>query len=212
PGVTVQTDNLHLALAPDCLWRSQLCLDDLSLQNLTVAINTGDMPLAEPEPAVQAPPVTEISAPVALALRRLNLSNSRIIVDGTDVSLSLLQTGLNWQGRSLTLLPTQVSGLTVVLPAAPKNAAHAASYGQQKPPPLGETLRALFAAPLLPAMPEFTLPLDITIADLRGESWQIQGDQPVTISRFQLQAATRQQTLTLQQLTVQSPQGSLYAH
>lgn len=53
PGVTVQTDNLHLALAPDCLWRSQLCLDDLSLQNLTVAINTGDMPPAEPEPAVQ---------------------------------------------------------------------------------------------------------------------------------------------------------------
>ncbi|MBI0487353.1 translocation/assembly module TamB domain-containing protein, partial [Dickeya dianthicola] len=80
------------------------------------------------------------------------------------------------------------------------------------PQPLGETLRALFAAPLLPTMPEFTLPLDLTIVDLRGESWQIQGSQSVTLSRFQLQAATRQQTLTLQQLTVQSPQGALYAH
>ncbi|AYH49332.1 translocation and assembly module TamB [Dickeya fangzhongdai] len=211
PGVTVQTDNLHLALAPDCLWRSQLCLDDLSLQNLTVAINTSDMPPAEPEPVTQAAPVTEISAPVAVLLRRVNLSNSRIIVDGADVSLSLLQTGLNWQGRSLTLLPTQVSGLTVALPAAPKTpSTPPATAG--KPQPLGETLRTLFAAPLLPAMPEFTLPLDITIADLRGESWQILGGQPVTLSRFQLQAATRQQTLTLQQLTVQSPQGALYAH
>ncbi|MBI0542172.1 translocation and assembly module TamB, partial [Dickeya dianthicola] len=120
PGVTVQTDTLHLALAPDCLWRSQLCLDDLSLQNLTAAINTRDMPPAESESAAQTAPVTEISAPVAVALRRVNLSNSRITVDGVDVSLSLLQTGLSWQGRSLTLLPTQVSGLAVALPVAPK--------------------------------------------------------------------------------------------
>ncbi|MCI4067149.1 translocation/assembly module TamB [Dickeya dianthicola] len=211
PGVTVQTDTLHLALAPDCLWRSQLCLDDLSLQNLTAAINTRDMPPAESESAAQTAPVTEISAPVAVALRRVNLSNSRITVDGVDVSLSLLQTGLSWQGRSLTLLPTQVSGLAVALPVAPKTpSTPPATTG--KPQPLGETLWALFAAPLLPTMPEFTLPLDLTIADLRGESWQIQGSQSVTLSRFQLQAATRQQTLTLQQLTVQSPQGALYAH
>ncbi|MBI0437864.1 autotransporter assembly complex protein TamB [Dickeya dianthicola] len=211
PGVTVQTDTLHLALAPDCLWRSQLCLDDLSLQNLTAAINTRDMPPAESESAAQTAPVTEISAPVAVALRRVNLSNSRITVDGVDVSLSLLQTGLSWQGRSLTLLPTQVSGLAVALPVAPKTpSTPPATTG--KPQPLGETLRALFAAPLLPTMPEFTLPLDLTIVDLRGESWQIQGSQSVTLSRFQLQAATRQQTLTLQQLTVQSPQGALYAH
>ncbi|RNM23085.1 translocation/assembly module TamB [Dickeya undicola] len=211
PGVTVQADNLHLALALDCLWRSQLCLDDLSLQNLTVAINTRDMPPAAPEPVTQATPVTEISAPVAMLLRRVNLSNSRIIVDGTDVSLSLLQTGLNWQGRSLTLLPTQVSGLTVALPATPKTPS-TPPVTAGKPQPLGETLRTLFAAPLLPSMPEFTLPLDITIADLHGESWQILGDQPVTLSQFQLQAVTRQQTLTLQQLMLRSPQGALYAH
>ncbi|MBX9446213.1 autotransporter assembly complex protein TamB [Dickeya chrysanthemi] len=209
PGVTVQADSLHLALSPACLWRSQLCLDDLSSQGLTVAVTTQDIPPSEPEP--QAAPVTEILAPVTVTLRRVNLNNSRIIVDGTDVSLVSLQAGLHWQGRSLTLQPTQVSGLTVVLPATPQ-ATPAQPAAAGKPPTLGETLRALFAAPLLPAMPEFTLPLDLDIADLRGESWLIQGGQPVTISRFQLQAATRQQTLTLQQLTVQSPQGALYAH
>ncbi|NKI75128.1 translocation/assembly module TamB [Dickeya sp. CFBP 2040] len=212
PGVTVQADRLHLALAPDCLWHSQLCIDDLSLQGLSVAISTHELPPAQPEAATQAAPVTEIRAPVAVALRHINLNDSRIMVDGAGVSLSLLQAGLNWQGRSLTLLPTLVSGLTVALPAATKTLP-APPAETDKPQPLGEMLRALFAAPLLPAMPEFTLPLDLTIADLRGESWvMVQGTQPVTVSRFQLQATTRQQTLTLQQLTVQSPLGALYAH
>ncbi|WP_038905504.1 autotransporter assembly complex protein TamB [Dickeya zeae] len=211
PGVSVQAERLHVSLTPGCLWRSQLCLDDLSLQGLTVAIDTQALPPADAEPPVHAAPVTEIRAPVSMALNHISLTDSRILVDGTDVSLNSLQTALNWQGRSLTLLPTQVSGLIVSLPATAK-APSTPTVTAVKPPPLGETLHALFAAPLLPAMPEFTLPLDLTIADLQGESWQVVGSQPVAISRVQLQAATRQQTLTLQQLTVQSPQGALYAH
>lgn len=36
--------------------------------------------------------------------------------------------------------------------------------------PLGESLKALFAKPLLPALPDFRLPLDLQIEEIQGNS------------------------------------------
>ncbi|MGM3174679.1 autotransporter assembly complex protein TamB [Dickeya lacustris] len=204
-GVSVQAQKLHLALQPACLWRSQVCLDELSLQRLNVRLDSRQLP---PEPADTAASVEEDRrAPVAIALRHLSLTDSQIEIDGTTLALSELQSGIRWQGRALTLSPTQLNGLTITLPPTPPSA-----------PPTGEAavalaqqLRTLFSAPLLPAMPEFSLPLDLTIDDFRGEDWRIQGASPLRISNVQLQAQARKQSLVIAQLKVVLPQGALYA-
>ncbi|SLM64386.1 MULTISPECIES: autotransporter assembly complex protein TamB [Dickeya] len=206
-GVSVEVQALHLAVQPSCLWHSQVCLDEVSLQRLRVRVDSSQQTPAAAE-AASSPTESDGRAPVAIALRHLRLSDSQIVIDGTAITLGTLQTGVNWQGRALTLLPTQLTGLELTVPPA--------SSAPARPPAeaavaLGERLRALFATPLLPAMPAFSLPLDLTIDDFRGEDWRIQGEQPLRISNVQLQAQTRKQALVLQQLRVVLPQGTLSA-
>ncbi len=39
PGVAVNAGEIHLAVGLDCLWRSSLCVNDLALKDINVAID-----------------------------------------------------------------------------------------------------------------------------------------------------------------------------
>lgn len=40
PGVAVNAGEVHLAVGLNCLWNSSLCVNDLSLKNINVAIDS----------------------------------------------------------------------------------------------------------------------------------------------------------------------------
>lgn len=44
PGVAVNAGEIHLAIGLDCLWRSSLCVNDLALKDINVAIDSKKMP------------------------------------------------------------------------------------------------------------------------------------------------------------------------
>ena len=48
-------------------------------------------------------------------------------------------------------------------------------------PPLGETLKAMFAKPLLPDLPDFKMPLDVDVQQILGEQLRITGDTDITV-------------------------------
>ncbi|URG53463.1 translocation/assembly module TamB [Pectobacterium quasiaquaticum] len=75
--------------------------------------------------------------------------------------------------------------------------------------PLVERLSELFSKPLLPDLPQFTLPLDLNIVEIHGEQLRLTGDQDILINNLFLQASTQQQHWRLDKLVVQSPQGGL---
>ncbi|QTF10674.1 translocation/assembly module TamB [Brenneria izadpanahii] len=273
PGVTVKAEVFHLSLAPGCLLRSQLCVNDLSAQNVDVAVDTKSLPASEETPA-PSEPLTELSAPFPIALRQLVLNNVHVTVDDTAISLGEFRTGMEWKERMLTLLPTKIGALLVALPKTPvdvledgkvtaaevaaavketaadvrasvengttqtieinktlpgaqtqpgetataaadkNNAAQkTAPAGDATPAqpeqPLGERLAELFSKPLLPDLPQFTLPLDLNIAEIHGEQLRLTGDQDILISDLRIQASTREQRLSLDKFIVQSPQGGL---
>ncbi|MBJ7223675.1 MULTISPECIES: autotransporter assembly complex protein TamB [unclassified Brenneria] len=268
PGVTVKAGEFHLSLAPGCLRRSQLCINDLSARNVDVAVDTASLPAADEAPP-SSEPLTELSAPFPIALRQLTLNNLRVTVDDTAISLAEFRTGMQWEGRKLTLLPTKISALLVALPKTPvdvledgkvtaaevaavvketaadvrqsvengasqtiqidktlsvpkprsetpadRSAAETLAGSAQQDDalpeqPLGERLAALFAKPLLPDLPQFTLPLDLNITEIHGEQLRLTGDQDILISDLRIQASTQNQRLRLSQFVVQSPQGGL---
>ncbi|MEC5320793.1 translocation/assembly module TamB domain-containing protein [Brenneria populi subsp. brevivirga] len=271
PGVTVTADEFHLSLAPRCLLRSQLCVNDLSARNIDVAVDTKSLPASEEAPA-PSEPLTELSAPFPIVLRQLALINLRVTVDDTAISLGEFRTGMEWRERMLTLQPTKIGALLIALPktlvdaleggkataaevaAAVKETAAdvrasmesgttrtieinktlsgaktrpdeaAAAAGEkggaaqdsasaadaaQPEQPLGARLAELFAKPLLPDLPQFTLPLDLNIAEIHGEQLRLTGDQDILISDLRIQASTQAQRLNLERFVVQSPQGSL---
>lgn len=232
PGVAVNAGQFHLSLDLSCFKRSSLCVNALTAQDVDVVVKTAEMaPSAPVEESNE--PIGDLSTPYPITLRKLALNNVKVTVDDTAISLGEFSTGAQWQERALTLRPTTVRALLIALPKTPVNplpealqpaAEKVADKVAEKttvapalvPPPaeeqpLGETLKALFAKPLLPDLPEIRLPLDITVEEINGEQLHLTGDTEVSITRLQLQASTKDQHIQLDRFDVRSPQGMLSA-
>lgn len=234
PGVAVTGGQLHLAVDSRCLWHSSVCINDLSLQDVNVVIDTSKMaPAAEEQPA--SSDNTDLSTPYPLQLSHLSLKNINVKVDETAISLGEFSSGMEWQSRQLTLAPTQISNFLLALPtpsqvatdqatdavasritATPEQAAAAKQQQieQQRiaaqQPPLADTLRALFAKPLLD-LPDFRLPLDVKVENIAGDNLRVSGATDLTINHLQLQAEAIQHKIVLKTLRIQAIQGLLSA-
>lgn len=230
PGVTVNAGQFHLSLDLACFKNSSLCVNALTVQDVDVVVKTKEMTPSAPVEETSEP-TTNLSTPYPITLRMLTLNNVKVSVDDTAISLGEFRTGAQWQERALTLLPTKISGLLIALPKTPQNplpeaiqpavevakkvgeqvdkAAKPAPVPEEKP--LGETLKELFAKPLLPDLPEIRLPLDITVKEISGEQLRLTGDTEVLITSLLLQASTQDQHIKLDNFDVKSPQGTLSA-
>ncbi|CAI1814886.1 Family of uncharacterised function (DUF490) [Serratia liquefaciens] len=230
PGVTVNAGQFHLSLDLACFKNSSLCVNALTAQDVDVVVKTKEMTPSAPVEETSEP-TTNLSTPYPITLRMLTLNNVKVSVDDTAISLGEFRTGAQWQERALTLLPTKISGLLIALPKTPQNplpeaiqpavevakkvgeqvdkAAKPAPLPEEKP--LGETLKELFAKPLLPDLPEIRLPLDITVKEISGEQLRLTGDTEVLITSLLLQASTQDQHIKLDNFDVKSPQGTLSA-
>ena len=230
PGVTVNAGQFHLSLDLACFKNSSLCVNALTAQDVDVVVKTKEMTPSAPVEETSEP-TTNLSTPYPITLRMLTLNNVKVSVDDTAISLGEFRTGAQWQERALTLLPTKISGLLIALPKTPQNplpeaiqpavevakkvgeqvdkAAKPAPVPEEKP--LGETLKELFAKPLLPDLPEIRLPLDITVKEISGEQLRLAGDTEVLITSLLLQASTQDQHIKLDNFDVKSPQGTLSA-
>ena len=215
PGVSVDAGRFHLALNLNCLLHSSVCVNALALQDVSVVVDSKKMtPASEPPPEESGS--TNLSTPYPITLRNVTLHNINVKVDDTAISLLDFSTGLQWQERALTLYPTRIQNLLIALPKAAQVANEEVVQPKVQQPqpdekPLGETLQALFAKPLLPALPDFRLPLDITVQSLLGEQLRITGDTDLTLSRLLVKAKTAETHLQLETFDIDSPQGQVSA-
>lgn len=214
PGVAVQVGQFHLSLDMGCLKQSELCLNVLSAQRVRVDVNTQALPPSEPQVA-PAQPLGRLSTPYPLLVRLLRLNDVQVNVDGTAIALTSLRSGAAWREQRVSVLPSHIQGLRIVLPpdsaSPPPPPSHQPGTRQTMPEPLGETLTALFARPLLPALSGLDLPLDVAISRISAEQVQIRAASEVDISSLELRAAVDQQRLTLHTLKILAKQGALTA-
>ena len=212
PGVNVKAATVHLALEPGCLWHSSLCVNDFSLADADIAIDTTKMPPSAPVTEEENGTVN-LSTPYPLTLSHVGLKNISLSIDGTSVALSDFSSGLQWQDINLTLLPTNLQGLQIALP---KTAVVEATEEQEKPPvaedvPLGETLNKLFAEPFLPQMTDVNLPINLDIQQFTATDLRLSGDTELTVHSLQLKASSINGDIKLDTLTVDSSQGKIDA-
>ncbi|WP_337065025.1 autotransporter assembly complex protein TamB [Rouxiella badensis] len=232
PGVDVKAGEFHLSVDLSCLRHRQLCINAVRAQDVSVVVKTNEMtPSTKTEPE-SSEPLTNLSTPYPIRLRLLTLNNVSVAIDDETVSLAEFRTGIEWKGRALTMLPTQINGLLVALPKTPqhplppvvqeatdKAVAKVSEKVTGKPaeapkpatpePPIGDTLKAIFDKPLLPNLPDFTLPLDLTIQQITGENLRLTGDTDLLVNRLLLKVTTENQRVRLDKLEVRSPQGSI---
>jgi len=213
PGVSVNAGTIHLAVDLNCLLHSSVCINDLTLKDISVVVDSKKMTLSTAPPAEESG-TSNLSTPYPISLRHVGLHNISVKVDESAISLADFTTGLQWQDRALTLNPTHIQSLLIALPKAAQVAKEQVVQPKIQQPqpdekPLGETLQALFAKPLLPALPDFQLPLDIDVQEILGEQLRITGDTDISVSRLRVKAKTLDRHMQLQTLEVDSNLGKL---
>ena len=132
-GVNVSDGELHLSLNASCLLHSQVCIDDISLKDVSVVVDTSKMAPAGEQKNSDDSSSGEISTPYPVFLRHIGLENINVKVDDTAISLASFSSGMAFEGRQLTLTPTRIESLLLALPKAKtvaQNSATAAVAGQ----------------------------------------------------------------------------------
>lgn len=215
PGVAVTAGQFHLGVKLRCLWDSSLCVNDLSLRDIYVAIDTSKMLPAAPVEEEDSGPLN-LSTPYPITLSRVALHNVNVKIDDTAVSLRDFTSGLNWQEKNLTLTPTSLQGLLIALPKVAKVAQEQVVEPKIDNPrpeekPLGETMKDLFSKPVLPEMTDVHLPLNLNIQAFRGEQLRLTGDTDITIYNLLLQVSSIDGQMKLDALDVDSDQGKVTA-
>ncbi|MDU6684015.1 MAG: autotransporter assembly complex protein TamB [Enterobacteriaceae bacterium] len=215
PGIAVNAGELHLAVKLGCLRDSSLCVNDISLKDINVVIDTKKMPPAAPVKEEDNGPLN-LSTPYPITLSRVALNNVNINIDDTTVSVMNFSSALNWEEKNLTLKPTSLSGLLIALPKVAKVAQEQVvepKVDNPKPDelPLGESLKQLFAKPLLPQMTDVHLPLNLNIEEFWGEQLRLTGDTDITVSNMLLKVSSIDGNMKLDALDIDSNQGTLNA-
>lgn len=209
PGVDVDAQKLHLALRLKCLTSRELCIDDLSTENVVVTIDTSKLPPSEETPPSE--PLTELNAPLKISLNQLLLTSTKVNVDGTAIDLAKFKTGVHWQQKALTISPTDITDLAINLPTTtekqPEEPAAEVTAGEEKS--IGETLKELFAKPLLAELPEIILPVDLNIEGINGSNIQLTGSTEAVINSLNLSLSNDGQQILLKQFKVDAPQGNI---
>lgn len=228
PGMAVAIGQFHLSLDLSCFKHRSLCVNALTAQDVDVTLNTKKRVASTAAKETRAPAIY-LCTPYPIILRMLALENVKVSVDDTTILLAKLRTGVQWQAHALTLMPTKINSLLIALPKTLHNPRLQAvlsgvkvtkKIGEQVDKTaksalqsteilLGETLKALFAKPLVPALPKITLPLDISIKEINCEQLRFVGDTNVLISHLLLQVSTKEQQIQLDNFHVELPQGTL---
>lgn len=215
PGIAVNAGEFHLAVKLGCLRDSSLCVNDISLKDINVVIDTKKMPPAAPVKEEDNGPLN-LSTPYPITLSRVALNNVNINIDDTTVSVMNFSSALNWEEKNLTLKPTSLSGLLIALPKVAKVAQEQVVEPKVENPkpdelPLGESLKQLFAKPLLPQMTDVHLPLNLNIEEFRGEQLRLTGDTDITVSNMLLKVSSIDGNMKLDAFDIDSNQGTLNA-
>ena len=216
PGVAVNAGEFHLAVKTECLWSSSLCVDDIALRDVNVAIDSSKMPPSSPAAEEEESGPLNLSTPYPITLSRVSLNNVNIKIDDTTVSVMDFMTGLNWQEKNLTLTPTTLQGLLIALPkvadVAQKEVVEPKIENPQpQEKPLGETMNDLFSKPVLPEMTDVHLPLNLNIESFSGEQLRVTGDTDLTVYKMLLKVSSIDGNMKLDTLDIDSSQGTVNA-
>ncbi|EAA2773028.1 autotransporter assembly complex protein TamB [Salmonella enterica subsp. diarizonae] len=216
PGVAVHAGEIHLAVGLGCLWHSSLCVNDLALKDINVAIDSKKMPPSAPAQEEEESGPLNLSTPWPITLSRVALNNINIKIDGTTVSVLDFTSGLTWQEKNLTLKPTRLQGLLIALPKVADVAQEEVVEPKIEKPqpdekPLGETLKDLFAKPVMPEMTDVHLPLNLNIESFRGEQLRVTGDTDLTVRTMLLKVSSIDGNMKLDTLDIDANQGTVKA-
>ena len=222
-GVDVSAGLAQLHFDFSCLWKYDACLENLSLKDMQVAIDTSKLPPSQPQE--ESEPFTELNLPLGITAKKIALDNISVKVDALDIQLDHFQSGIQGKGRSVTLFPTELNGLAISLAPMKAEDVEAKQAVQSKEQSAKEpidwaAIQKTLNSPFLTKKQPLILPLDFNIEQLNLANINIT-QKPLTpdekpsqifnLDQAILAAKADHQTIEISRLNLKSQQGNLSA-
>lgn len=225
-GVDISAGQVDLHIGFRCLLAGESCVENLALKDTSVEIDTTKLPPSQPDD--DSEPFTELNLPLGISVKHVSLDNIRVQIDEMEMSLAHFHSGISGKGRSVSLAPTELSGLKILL--APSNNEQVVEKTQDV---LKETkkqtastinwpdIKAKLAQPLLTKNTPIKLPLDAAVPQLEAKNISIEQkvkekdgtlatpQSIVKIASLLLQANVEQQRVELSQLSLNTDRGNV---
>ncbi|WP_342750352.1 hypothetical protein [Avibacterium endocarditidis] len=178
-GVDTQIQQAHLQLDLSCLLKAKVCLQDLSIQQPHIHIDTAKLPPSE-EKDNDPSPMKKIHLPVAVQADNVQVQDLALTIDQTQINLAHFSTALSLNNENgFTLAPTQINDLLVQTYSSPEEDRNAQKTENKAAQPTGQVidwqqLEQRLTPALLGNLNKIELPFDLHITDIQGKNWQYQ--------------------------------------
>ena len=217
-GVDTQVAEARLQLQLSCLWRADICIDDIRLQKPSIQIDTALLPPSEDKPDTDNAPMKRIQLPIGIDIHQVAIHDLSLIIDQQKMTLGTFQTAASLNNESgLTLAPTTIQDFAFI---------HKISDTSEDEPqatsnnPIDWTaLEQTLSQPLLADLgQQIELPFDMHIQGIHGKNWQYQAINTKGESEFAIQVSAADlladatgDNVQLQTLSVKSSLGEVQA-
>ena len=215
-GVDVALPKTRLQLNLARLLSGDIIVDDLSLTQPKIAIDTSVMPPSE-EKQTESGPMEKIHLPVSVQVKNVAVTDFDMKLDQSNITFSSFQSAISLNNESgLTLEPTTLSDvLFSTVSQTQPNTPQPEKKEPAKPVDWAQIEQTLTPA-FLGNLNAVNLPFDMHIPSFLGTNWQYQslnkkGEeiQKITVPKVELQADATDHLVKLQKLDIDSSLGTL---
>ncbi len=199
--VAFQGEEVSLRIDADCFFHPSICVDQFKLKGVRFSFSGQPDPAAEQQ--TEPPePIAEISLPVPLQLRHIELKDIELDVLGNQVNWETFTSALEMTGRTLTIHPTQFEGIRVSL--ANSDAQESKVEPDNLSPDSGNSQKK---QPI--SLPEVKIPLEIQLTQFNLNRFMLEGETPVIVNNLELSADASEYQLNINKLHLDTPQADV---
>ncbi len=191
--VDAQLKSLTLAINANCFLEPSICINDISVSGLKFSMPT----LPEGEETVEeepSEPLTSISTPIPIVLKRLALNDIELDILGHHIAWKHFSTHASFQGNNLIIGETLWRDIDITL----------AESSTDEPPV--EAIPVNDKEPVAIELPEVLIPLRIDLTRLDVTNFTLHQATPVVVNHLGLKATAYQHDIMVKTLELDTPE------
>ncbi len=214
-GIEAHIAQARLQMDLGCLFSRKICVEDLSVKEPVILIDTAQLPPSE-EKQTESSPMEKINLPISVQVKNIALDKLNLKLDQTDITLERFQSAVSLDNEfGLTLAPTELKGLDVLHIQSSELKTKPSKEENNQPVDWTAIEQSLTPA-FLGNIGEINLPFDIHVTNFAAKNWQYvaQNEQSEELQRIALpslllQADATGHSVRLQKLDIESSLGTL---
>jgi translocation and assembly module TamB len=208
-GVDTRFGELQLGVNVECALRLTICVDMLKAKDGYLQLfDTGNEVEPEPEPVDQTPSMIFLPVPIEVGI--ISLDEIALDIYGILIDWKTLSTAGGYFGSTLTLLPSDIDGLTIALAESQKTLETASVQPAPEATPVATSDTVTETTPESESsvleLPDVYIPLAIDIQRLTLTNFEYQAETPIVIHRAMLIGEVAEYDIEIKQFELDMPE------